>query len=109
MPATSNLVHYTITGAQDWPMFQQMLAGMRILALLLWGTIVAGGTYIWRDLKNRIAAQRREDRDHCTACNNARVEEFGHVWAAIDMAAPRVPACQAAVAAAKTRLKNDKK
>jgi hypothetical protein len=109
MQASPELVHYTITGAQDWPMFQQMLAGMRILVLLLWGTIVAGGGYMWNDLKKRIASQRQEDQAHCIACKNERTEEFGHVWAAIDVVAPRDSAAASAVTAAKGRLASGKK
>ena len=94
MPA--ELAHYTITGAQDWPMFKEMLAGMRILFFLLWGTIATGGGFMWRDLRNRIASQRSEDRENCLYCKKERDANFLEVWDAMDQIAPRDPRVAAA-------------
>lgn len=108
MPAPPpDLVHYTITGAQDWPMFKEMLAGMRILVGAAWVSTVGLLVFIWRNLLARYAQQRKEDRGNCKRCNGAHIREFSDIWDTVDIIAPRSPEAQVKVKAAKKRLSAD--
>ena len=43
--------HFTITGAEDWPMFLSMIKLLGVVFISGWGTIVALLIYIYNDLK----------------------------------------------------------
>ena len=74
-------VHYTITGAEDWPMFQFMLGGFGLAWVLIVGLLV----YIWKDLKVRIGSQRAEDAKGCETCKKAIWDHIaGPIWNAIE-------------------------
>ena len=89
MPTSPDLVHYTITGAQDWPMFKEMFAGMRILVGGAWLSTVGLLIYIYRSIIARIASERKDDKEGCAKCNGAHIREFSDVWDAIDCCCPR--------------------
>jgi hypothetical protein len=59
---------HTITGMADWPMFKFMLQLLIGFLGLFWITTVSFVGYIWRDLKKRIAGQRKEDHERCGEC-----------------------------------------
>ncbi len=80
-------------------MFKEMLAGMRILSGLLWGTVVAAVGLSWRDLRKRFDA----DSAKCSACQVVRDGAFKEVWDTIDVIAPRHPEAAAAIRAAKRK------
>jgi hypothetical protein len=91
-----DLVHYTITGAQDWPMFKEMLSGIRWLVGIASGCFGSLVGLMWWDLRNRIATQRKEDKDNCARCKKARDGAFLELWDTIDVIAPRNPTVIAA-------------
>lgn len=77
-------VAYTITGASDWPMLIQVASWAAAIFVVVFGgcfSIIIGLiVYTWYDLKNRIATQRKDDRENCHACKQDNTREMDAIW-----------------------------
>jgi len=80
----SDILHYTITGAQDWPMFKLMFGVVAGLCGAMWVIITALIGIMWRDLRTRIASQRHDDKAHCVDCKSNHTREFDSIWTKLD-------------------------
>lgn len=90
--------HFTITGADDWPMFRFMLGGLIALLTALAGLLL----YIWRDLKKSIGMRRAEDASKCDRCNKSIWDHIENaVWKAIEGCCTTMPDVE------KIRLRNE--
>lgn len=83
--------HFTITGAEDWPMFLAMIKFVGIVFCAAWGSVVGLVIYVFNDLKNTIQSDKVENGNSCTDCKKAIWEHIsGPVWSAIESCCPRL-------------------
>jgi len=75
-----DILHYTITGASDWPMFKFLFIFLCGAFSAMWGVIVALIGLQWRDLKTRISSQRKDDKDSCKSCKSENTREMDAIW-----------------------------
>ena len=75
-----DLLHYTITGAEDWEMFVFLFKIIGGVFAFMWVIVVGLISLQWRDLKTRIAVQRKDDRENCRKCQNDRQREYDAIW-----------------------------
>jgi len=64
--------HYSITGADDWPMLMTLM-----------GVLVALWVYIWQDLKKTIICHRREGQVELEKEIEDRKEQDSFIWKAL--------------------------
>lgn len=88
---------YSITRADDWPMFVFMFGLLGAIFVFMWALVVGLIIYIHKDLIKRLGNQRREDKVKCDSCKNSTdghlQDLWDHlelaVWKAIDSCCPR--------------------
>lgn len=82
---------FTITNAQDWPMFLSMIKFTGFLFSGALASVLGLLIYIWKDLKDRITSRRQEDNDRYTKCREGIWQHIeGPVWSAIESCCPRM-------------------
>lgn len=82
--------HFTITGAEDWPMFLAMIKVLGVVVASAWGSIIGLVIYIWSDLKKTISSNRSEDNKTCEDCKKSIWDHIsGPIWTAIETCCPR--------------------
>lgn len=59
---------WSITGAVDYPMFKDMLSGMKLFFALFTSGLAAVIAFVGKLIISRIGAQRKEDVDKCARC-----------------------------------------
>jgi len=80
---------YTLTSANDWPMFVFMMGGIGVVCALFLSIIGGLVGFMWWDLRKQITNITGNCNTKSSACQANVRAEFLQVWESIDQIAPR--------------------
>jgi hypothetical protein len=84
-----DVVHYTLTGAQDWPMLITTLKLVLGLIGGLFSLVLGLLSAFWLDFRKQFSSHVVDGEQRCVRCIDRIDDEFNSVWDAIDYCFPR--------------------